>query len=79
MRTDVLQVATVALAMATETAEHADSDVMWSLMDELPEGTDAHLFVALLRTYQRQRETYGLEALQHAALGWARRTCGLEP
>jgi hypothetical protein len=79
VKASLLDLATIAVAMATETAEHADSAVMATLLDALPEGTDEHLFVALLRTYQHQRRSYGEAAVQRAALAYARRACGLDP
>lgn len=80
MRTDVLTVASVAIAMATETrAGNTDPDVMASVLELLPDDTDVYVFVSLLRTFQRQAEVHGLDALQRSALGFARRACGLDP
>lgn len=80
MRTDVLTVATVAIAMATETrAGDTDPEVMASILELLPDDTDVYVFVSLLRVFQRQAELHGLDALQHSALAFARRAAGLEP
>ena len=79
MKSELWQVASIALAMAAETADHADSEVMAALLDDLPDGTDEFLFVALLRTYQHQLRAYGPGAIQRSALSYARRACGLEP
>lgn len=79
MRTELQRIAAVAIAVAVETAEHADSDVMWGLMDDLPDDCDVHLFVALLRIYQQQLRNHGPESIQRSALTFARSAYGIEP
>lgn len=79
MTPDVLAIAVAALAMATETrAGESDPAALDLILAQLDDEV-VFQFVALLRAYQRQHDTYGAAALQRTGLALARRSCGLTP